>query len=56
MDNSLLTQVLIIFLVVVVLWVVLHFLLRLTAKIFACGCALIVLIGVAAFLYLWVKG
>jgi hypothetical protein len=56
MDNSLLTQVLLILLGVIILWVVIHFLLRLTAKIFACGCALIVLIGVAAFVYLWVKG
>ena len=56
MDNSLLTQVLLIFLGVVILWVIIRFVLRLTARLFACGCALIVIIGLVAILYLWMQG
>ena len=49
-----LTDVFLIILGLIVLWFILRFLLRLTAKIFRCGCGIILAIGIfLAILRIW---
>ncbi len=45
------TQVLIVVGVLALVWLVLRFILRLTAKIFALGCTAIVFLGLCIFIY-----
>jgi hypothetical protein len=50
MDNNSLIQIIVIIVGLVVLWVILRFVLRLTAKIFACGCSAILVLGILLFI------
>ncbi len=50
MDPESITQLLFIIAGLVVLWVVLRFVLRLTAKVFSCGCGAILALGILLFL------
>ena len=49
-------QVLLVLAALVVVWVVLRFLLRLTVKIFAVGCSIILIIGVCMFIFRMTSG
>jgi hypothetical protein len=52
MEN--LTEIFLIVVGLIVLWIALRFFLRLTGKIFSCGCAAILAVGLfLAFLRLW---
>ena len=50
MDPESITQLLFIVAGLAVLWVVLRFVLRLTAKVFSCGCGAILALGILLFL------
>ena len=50
MDPESITQLLFIIVGLAVLWVVLRFVLRLTAKVFSCGCGAILALGILLFL------
>jgi len=56
MDTSQLTQIFIIILVLVVVWVILRFVLRLAGKIFSIGCSLIVLLGIILVVVRLIRG
>ena len=49
---DLIMQLALLVLAIVLLWVALRFILRLTAKIFSCGCSLILLAGILTVIYL----
>jgi hypothetical protein len=46
MDPSTLTEIFLLILALVIAWIIVRFLLRLTMRIFSCGCSLIILLGV----------
>lgn len=50
MDINQLTDVVLIILGLLLLWAILRIFLRLTAKIFSCGCAIILILGILVVL------
>lgn len=50
LDFSNLTDILLFVLALVIVWVLLRFILRLTMRFFSCGCVLIVLVALALFI------
>jgi len=49
-------NIFLVLLILVVIWILFRFILRLTVKVFSCGCILIVLIGVIFFLFNYLLG
>ncbi len=49
---DLFVQLAILIFAIILLWILLRMALRLTAKIFSCGCSLILLAGILAVLYM----
>lgn len=45
MDPSTLEQIFLFLLALIIVWIIVRFLLRLTMRIFSCGCSLILLVG-----------
>jgi hypothetical protein len=46
MDSSTLMDIFLLILALIIAWIIVRFLLRLTMKIFSCGCSLIILLGI----------
>ena len=51
MDTSTIMQVVYVLIILAVIWLVLRFVLKLAEKVFACGCSIIIAIGVLIFLW-----
>ncbi len=56
MDTQSITQLLLIIGALLLVWVVLRFILRLTAKVFSMGCGAILAIGILLFLFRTLAG
>lgn len=51
MDTNAIMQIVYILIILAVIWLVLRFVLKLAQKVFACGCSIIIAIGVLFFLW-----
>ena len=51
MDTNAIMQIVYILIILAVIWLVLRFVLKLAEKVFACGCSIIIAIGVLIFLW-----
>lgn len=51
-----LVNIIFVILILVLLWLLIRYILRLTVKVFSCGCSLIVLIGVVVLMYNFLLG
>jgi hypothetical protein len=51
MDSNFFTQAIYLIIILAVIWLVLRFVLKLAQKVFACGCSIILVIGILVFLW-----